>query len=646
MTKSLVDSRGAKVALDGLIAQGGEGAVYRLARRADLVAKVYHKPPSADRVAKLRSMASEHSPELTKLACWPLDLLKDARSEDVQGFLMPNAAGHKEAFKLYSPKARATEFRDVDWRFLIASATNVARAFAVVHRKGHVIGDVNHSSVMIAPDTTVRLIDCDSFQIKAAGRCFPCDVAEPLHTAPELQGRSLKGLERTPNHDQFGLAVLIFELLFMGRHPFAGAYLGTGDVSLEQKIARYLFAYGAGAAGRQVKQPPNTLSLQATSPAISSAFERAFSPEGATKGRPSAAEWVTALSGLQRELKRCARDASHFYHPSVRDCPWCAIEGATGVALFSIAFAPAKTKGGFDLALVWASIQKVGPPPHDDNPAQAPLQPLEPNSEYASLAKRRTAIRAVAACASLALLACVLVFPSFACPALGGAVAAWFLITGAGERSFQDAKERAATEIAAARRHLSQLNEQWIATASRQPFDEVLQQLITAKSELENFPARRQREIEALEGSVRDRQMRRHLDRHRLKPGLVAGVGSGRCATLSSYGIETAADVTQQALLSVPGIGPRLAGELLFWRRSIELQFRFDPSKGVDPADLRKVEASLAAARSRLEARLGAGASRLAQAAAKIENARRALSEPIDQARKRLAQAEANAKRF
>lgn len=55
-----------------------------------------------------------------------------------------------------------------------------------------------------------------------ASGVFHCDVGVPLWTPPELQGRDFRGLTRTKNHDRFGLAVLMFQLLFMGRHPFAG----------------------------------------------------------------------------------------------------------------------------------------------------------------------------------------------------------------------------------------------------------------------------------------------------------------------------------------------------------------------------------------------------------------------------------------
>ena len=117
-------------------------------------------------------------------------------------------------------------FPEVDFRFLIHTATNIARAFAIVHEHGHVVGDVSRSEhdLLVGPDGTVMLIDCNLFQISAA-ELFTCDVGVPLFTPPELQSENFRGLRRTANHDRFGVAVLLFHLLFMGRHPFAGRYL-------------------------------------------------------------------------------------------------------------------------------------------------------------------------------------------------------------------------------------------------------------------------------------------------------------------------------------------------------------------------------------------------------------------------------------
>ena len=60
------------------------------------------------------------------------------------------------------------------------------------------------------------------------GSYYRCPVGKPEFTPPELQGRLFAHLDRAPEHDLFGLAVLIFQLLMEGTHPFAGVFLGHG----------------------------------------------------------------------------------------------------------------------------------------------------------------------------------------------------------------------------------------------------------------------------------------------------------------------------------------------------------------------------------------------------------------------------------
>src|SRR5260221_336565 len=74
----------------------------------------------------------------------------------------------------------------------------------------------------ISQQALVRLVDCDSFQVIANGKAFLCEGYVDEYLSPELQGLSLSGLTRTENHDRFGLAVLIYQLLFVGRHPYQG----------------------------------------------------------------------------------------------------------------------------------------------------------------------------------------------------------------------------------------------------------------------------------------------------------------------------------------------------------------------------------------------------------------------------------------
>src|SRR5262249_4376713 len=154
------------------------------------------------------------------------------------------------------------------------------------------------------------------------------------YTPPELQGRSLRGLVRTVNHDRFGLAVVLFQLLFVGRHPYAGRYLGAGDLPFERMIAECRFAYAATARALEMERPPPPPPLGAVSPDLVRLFERAFLRGAEAGGRPSATEWVEALERFRAQLRPCPADSGHRFPTHLTDCPWCAIAAGGGPNYF------------------------------------------------------------------------------------------------------------------------------------------------------------------------------------------------------------------------------------------------------------------------------------------------------------------------
>jgi len=295
----LVDRKGAQVALGRGIATGGEGTILEVATDNSLVAKVYHSEPDAEKAAKLAALVAAKNDDLLKLAAWPVETLHARTGGPPVGFVMRRLNGYHDIHKLYGPKTRMNEFPGANWKFLVHAAANLARAFRLIHRNGHVIGDVNQGSVLVASNATVRLVDCDSFQITRAGRTYFCDVGVPIYQPPEFQDKkSFRGLVRTPNHDNFGLAILIFQLLFIARHPFCGRYSGPAEMPIERAIKEYRYAYGSGANLRQMAPPPGALPREAVADHVAQLFERAFGPNGAKPGRPDADEWTKALDAL------------------------------------------------------------------------------------------------------------------------------------------------------------------------------------------------------------------------------------------------------------------------------------------------------------------------------------------------------------
>ena len=356
----VVDASGRSVRLGKKLGQGGEGSVYEVLAEPAIVAKIYHRPPTPIRAEKIRAMVARRTEQIDKLTAWPIELLS-LRSGEPIGLTMPRIVGYKDIHYLYSPKSRRSDFPHADWRFLVRAAANLARAFATVHETSSVIADVNHGGVLVGQDGRIRLIDCDSFQVVDGAKRYLCDVGVPTFTPPELQGRPFAELVRTANHDNFGLAVLVFLVLFMGRHPFAGRYLGDGEMTVEQAIGEGRFPYGDDAYAAQMEPPPGTPPIGIVSEPIARMFQQAFSRRSATEGRPTARDWVTALETLELNLRQCAAGAMHWHYSGLTACPWCQMEAATGVPLFSNALSPGAA-AYFDLDAFWAQVMAVQHP--------------------------------------------------------------------------------------------------------------------------------------------------------------------------------------------------------------------------------------------------------------------------------------------
>jgi DNA-binding helix-hairpin-helix protein with protein kinase domain len=212
-------SLGRTLHLTKQIGKGGEGAIYETREQNDIAVKLYWPNKALSRRDKIAAMASAQLYKTNSLVAFPIEVLF-APNGAFAGFAMQKIVASKPVHKLYSPASRKVEFGRANFKFLIRAAGNISRAVADTHACGCVIGDINHSGFLISDQATTVLIDSDSFQVVAGNRTYLCQVGTPEYTPPELQGARFDRVARTSNHDNFGLAVLVFQLLFMGKHPF------------------------------------------------------------------------------------------------------------------------------------------------------------------------------------------------------------------------------------------------------------------------------------------------------------------------------------------------------------------------------------------------------------------------------------------
>jgi DNA-binding helix-hairpin-helix protein with protein kinase domain len=596
--RTLYTSQGQPVALGPQLASGGEGAIYSLAGNPRLVAKVYHKP-SAEKAEKLLTMARDASAELVKVAAWPTTTLHESHRGRPTGFIMPRVTGYEEIHKLYGPAHRRKTFPKADWAFLVHAAMNCATAFDAVHSKGYVVGDVNQSNILVSAQALVCLIDCDSFQVRSNGRLFPCEVGVAQYTPPELQDSNFRQVVRTPNHDRFGLAVLIFHLLFMGRHPFAGRFLGHGEMLLEQAIKEFRFAYASWAGRAQMAPPPFALTLDVLPPDLAGLFDRAFRPgSDRPDARPTANEWRAALATLERQLVRCTVDAGHKFAKQLGHCPWHAIMRTggpnffIGVAVIEVSFSPDQIL----LRRVWAEIEGIPEPAFTYARPRVPADEfVAPTVSAADFASNQTAVWVTGSVALLGLTLlvggfCAGILAAFGFPILL-VFGSWWLILllGSPGRRVRRQKRREwagateAVEAAEADWHALEAGHRHRFQLLKASLHDVRERFLRLKGD---YDADRRRLEQNKEILLRDQYLQRKFISDAVANKDISGIGSGRQVTLESHGIETAYDISEDRLLAIRGFGPVLVGNLIAWKQRMAAEFRFDPTKGIPETEL------------------------------------------------------------
>jgi cellulose biosynthesis protein BcsQ len=321
-------SDGSALALGEMIHKGGEGFIYSIEGDSAIVAKIYQQP-TADRTNKLRAMLANPPVEPSRTPnhvsfCWPMDTVQD-ESGSVLGFIMPFVEPVRSAplSRVYHPGARKKLARGITWEYLLRTATNLTSVVGALHERGYVVGDLNDTNILVSDTALVTLVDCDSMQVRGnSSATYRCMVGRPEYTPPELHHTVLATVERATYHDAFALAVLIFQLLMEGMHPFQSKWLGSGEppeLSEHIRLGDWMFAGSKG-----LSPPKYALPLNVLPPAIQWLMVESF-VEGHRRpeSRPSAEKWHAALLSASASLRTCSKNEQHRFSNHLTECPWC-----------------------------------------------------------------------------------------------------------------------------------------------------------------------------------------------------------------------------------------------------------------------------------------------------------------------------------
>lgn len=307
------DERGISKPLGPLLARGGEGGVYRLAERDDVLVKVYHPEVLADAARRRRlerkigEMCQAQELRNHSRAAWPRTGLLSSAGEWC-GYAMLRKHG-------------------VSLRELCGNPVNLARLAPAWHRQ-HLVKlcvdfldtidafcskrtlpiDFNPSNFLVNVSAVeVNFIDCDGFQFLGASVMHLCEAVLPEMCAPEILAR--KNWREVPvaaSSLRFSIGMMLFYILMVGNSPYRHR---NGNDPVEN-LANGCCGLGIGADC----QLPSGLYYTIWSHLIfdlKALFIRCFRDgHGKPDARPSVAEWRSVLVKYNACLRAGHAEAS------------------------------------------------------------------------------------------------------------------------------------------------------------------------------------------------------------------------------------------------------------------------------------------------------------------------------------------------
>ena len=293
--------------LGRLLGEGGQGAVYRVHGAENICIKIFKRETLQNNRLSLQSRISAQIDLAgifadTKVS-WPRIHVFDSQKLWV-GYAMRKADGH-ELRRLAHPMIYNKYFPSINRENIVTMLLSLVDTMEILHRNNVIVGDLNLGNVICDKDYGAHLIDADSFQFVSRGQIFTCPVAALVMTAPEYHVASLSSVSRTIESDLFCLAVLIFQVLMLGQHPYSA--VGGEDPVDNIKKGHFAYAFKRGEAGESGNIPPGPwwkiwshLSYKMKTNFIKTFRDGIHSP----LDRATLVEWRAALLAYQNDLRK------------------------------------------------------------------------------------------------------------------------------------------------------------------------------------------------------------------------------------------------------------------------------------------------------------------------------------------------------
>jgi serine/threonine protein kinase len=221
------------VTLGKELASGGEGSVFAIKNNKHFVAKIYkHGKITAEKEAKLKLIITKGI--TCEGICFPMAILTNSQRQFV-GYLMPVAKGKELGKTIFIPPKFRKEYPSWTRKDTVQLCITILEKMKYLHDRNIVLGDINPANILFVSPKEVYFVDTDSYQIEG----YICPVGTVNFTPPEILGKDFKTIVRNLETDRYSIAVLLFEIMLPGRHP----YTTTGEQCLEDNAKKGYFPY-------------------------------------------------------------------------------------------------------------------------------------------------------------------------------------------------------------------------------------------------------------------------------------------------------------------------------------------------------------------------------------------------------------------
>jgi len=344
---------------------GGEGSIF-FSRDGQYAIKIYHRqrPEKRQLLEKITLLGANLTDEEAQFLCWPRALVANVDGNECVGCVtrrIPKPPYTELVNIMLTPKEAVEQFRArKSWANYLQVARGVARSVAVLNGKGCVHSDLQPRNFLVNPESgDVVLVDLDGLVVVGF---LPAQVAGTWgYMAPEIVQKESTPHERS---ERFSLAVLILHTLLFRNVLQPQICYDPYNQDNDERIS-----WGREAVFSEHPQDQRNrlkwlgvplfkrgaLSYRMLTPALQNLTERALI-EGLHNPdkRPSAREWINALSYALDELWQCSYCRQYFPYPhwvtpvQRRACPFCGQRIAAPFPSVLLLYEP-RSKGNYIL---------------------------------------------------------------------------------------------------------------------------------------------------------------------------------------------------------------------------------------------------------------------------------------------------------